>query len=66
MHVATAGLDSWRPGEPVVVFENGATASLDAWGDVPARVATFAPVLAYDRVPSGNPSGTGRSARRRT
>jgi pimeloyl-ACP methyl ester carboxylesterase len=49
MRVATAGLATRRPGEPVVVFENGATAPLDAWGDVPAHVAAFAPVVAYDR-----------------
>lgn len=49
MRVRTAGLDSREPGEPVVVFENGAVSPLEAWGDVPARVAAFAPVVAYDR-----------------
>lgn len=49
MRVATAGLEARRPGEPVVVFENGALSPIESWGDVPARVAAFAPVVAYDR-----------------
>lgn len=49
MRVATAGLDERRAGEPVVVFENGAVSPLESWGEVPARVAAFAPVVAYDR-----------------
>lgn len=60
MRVRTAGLDSRKPGEPVVVFENGAVAPLEAWGDVPAQVAAFAPVIAYDRSTIGQSEWDGK------
>ena len=49
MRVKTSGLDSREPGEPVVVFETGAFTPIEGWGELPARVAAFAPVVAYDR-----------------
>lgn len=49
MRVRTSGLEARRPGEPVVVFENGAVSPLEAWGEVPTLVAAFNPVVAYDR-----------------
>ncbi len=50
MHVQTYGLDKQRPEEiPVVIFENGALSPIDSWGEVPAQVASFAPVVTYDR-----------------
>lgn len=49
MRVRTSGLDSRKPGEPVVVFENGAVAPLESWGEVPKLVAAFSPVVVYDR-----------------
>lgn len=55
MRVHVQGLAMRRPGSPVVVFEAGATNSLDVWNRVLPGVATFAPVVAYDR------AGLGRS-----
>jgi pimeloyl-ACP methyl ester carboxylesterase len=49
------GLDQRRAGVPVVVFEAGATNSLEVWGNIPEQVAAWAPVVAYDR------AGLGRS-----
>lgn len=49
MRVRTSGLDARKPGEPVVVFENGAVAPLETWGEVPSLVAAFSPVIVYDR-----------------
>lgn len=40
---------------PVVVFESGAGMPLETWDPILEKVATFAPVVAYDR------SGTGQS-----
>lgn len=53
MRVWTSGLDLRKPGQPVVVFENGARAPIEAWGEVPGRVAPLAPVVAYDRTTVG-------------
>jgi pimeloyl-ACP methyl ester carboxylesterase len=38
---------------PTVVFENGGGASLELWGQVPARVSEFSRVVAYDRAGDG-------------
>jgi pimeloyl-ACP methyl ester carboxylesterase len=56
IRVGTAGFDNRKPDEPVVVFEGGASASLETWDSVLPSVAQFAPVVAYDR------AGTGQSA----
>ena len=56
MRVQVSGLESRKPGSPVVVFEAGATNSLDVWRSVLPQVAAVAPVVAYDR------AGLGRSA----
>ncbi|HEX6052257.1 MAG TPA: alpha/beta hydrolase [Gemmatimonadaceae bacterium] len=56
VRVQVAGLERRKPGSPVVVFEAGATNSLDTWRDVLPHVATAAPVVAYDR------AGLGQSA----
>ena len=56
MHIRTAGLASRRPGQPVVVFEAGGGQTADTWAPIFARVASFAPVFAYDR------RGLGKSA----
>jgi len=55
VRVQTIGLQDRRPGAPVVVFEAGATNSLEIWGGIPLQVASIAPVVAYDR------AGLGRS-----
>lgn len=56
MRAQAFGLESRRPGEAIVVFESGATNSLEIWGRVAPEVATFAPVVTYDR------AGLGQSA----
>jgi pimeloyl-ACP methyl ester carboxylesterase len=53
VRVQAIGLQGRRPGAPVVVFEAGASNSLDIWGDIPPRVASTAPVVAYDRAGLG-------------
>ena len=55
VRVQTIGLQDRRPGAPVVVFEAGASNSLEVWGGILPRVAPMAPVIAYDR------AGLGRS-----
>jgi len=55
MRVQLSGLDSRKQGTPVVVFEAGATQSLEVWRGVLPQVAAIAPVVAYDR------AGLGRS-----
>jgi pimeloyl-ACP methyl ester carboxylesterase len=62
MRVATAGVDAREPGAPVVVFENGAVSRLETWGDIPARVAEFAPVVTYDRSTVGESEWDGEQA----
>jgi pimeloyl-ACP methyl ester carboxylesterase len=55
MRVWDEGLDRRTPGQPVVILEAGATATLDSWRPVFADIARLAPVFAYDR------SGLGKS-----
>ena len=55
MRVLTRGLDRRGPGSPVLVFEAGATQSLDVWNGVLAALPEELPVVAYDR------AGLGRS-----
>ena len=55
LRVLTAGIESRKPGQPVVVFESGGSAPLETWDVLMPRVAAFAPIIAYDR------SGTGSS-----
>lgn len=56
VRVQTAGISTRRAGSPVVIFEAGATHSLDAWGGILRSVAADAPIVAYDR------AGLGQSA----
>lgn len=56
VRVQTAGISTRQAGSPVVVFEAGATNSLDVWGEIVRRVAADAPIVAYDR------AGLGQSA----
>jgi pimeloyl-ACP methyl ester carboxylesterase len=55
VRVQAIGLRDRRPGQPVVVFEAGASNSLEIWGGILPQVASMAPVVAYDR------AGLGRS-----
>jgi pimeloyl-ACP methyl ester carboxylesterase len=56
MRVWTAGLETRREGQPVIVLESGAGAGLESWTPVFDELAKVAPVIAYDR------RGTGGSA----
>ena len=49
MRVWTAGVETRRAGQPVVVFESGAGDGLESWRPVFDDVARLAPVVAYDR-----------------
>lgn len=53
VRVLAMNLDRRQAGEPVVVFEAGATQSLEAWSQVLPHVARRAPVVAYDRAGLG-------------
>jgi len=55
MRVQTAGWQHLESGRAIIVMENGAGAPVEAWQPVLAKLADFAPVLAYDR------SGVGES-----
>ena len=55
MRVRTAGLDSHKPGQPVIVFESGGSAPLETWNPIFAKLAANTPAVAYDR------AGTGQS-----
>ena len=57
MRVQTSGITTRQAGNPVVIFETGATHSLDAWGTILRSIAADAPIVAYDR------AGLGQSAR---
>jgi pimeloyl-ACP methyl ester carboxylesterase len=53
MRVLVRGLETRVQGSPVIVFEAGATNSLEAWSGVLPRLAGDAPVVAYDRAGLG-------------
>jgi pimeloyl-ACP methyl ester carboxylesterase len=53
IRVSTAGLESRTSRQPIVIFESGGSAPLETWDAILPAVATFAPVIAYDRVGTG-------------
>ena len=55
VRVQAIGLQDRRPGTPVIVFEAGASNSLEVWRGILPQIASTAPVVAYDR------AGLGRS-----
>lgn len=62
MHVQTYGLnEQWHEDIPTVVFENGALSPLESWGKVPSQVASFAPVVTYDRSTIGKSEWDGKT-----
>ena len=54
MRVHVRGLDGRRPGSPVLVFEAGATNSLEVWNAVLAALPDDLPAIAYDRAGLGH------------
>src|SRR5687768_7231640 len=56
MHVKFSGLENRKQGNPVIVFEAGATNSLEVWANVLSHVLGLGPVVVYDR------AGLGKSA----
>lgn len=61
VRVRTSGLENREPGQPVVVFEAGATNSLEAWDAVFSHLVGAAPLLAYDRAGLGESAWDGRT-----
>ena len=59
IRVGTAGFGNRKPGQPVVVFEGGASAPLETWDTVAPAVAQFAPVVTYDRAGAGQSAWDG-------
>jgi len=53
VRIQAIGLQNRRDGQPIVVFEAGATNSLEVWGGIVSEAATLAPVVAYDRAGLG-------------
>jgi len=53
VRIQALGLDTRRPGQPVVIFEAGASNALDVWSRVVPQVAALAPLVAYDRAGLG-------------
>ncbi len=43
------GIEKRKAGQPIVVFESGLGTPLDNWDTILNEVATFSPVIAYDR-----------------
>jgi pimeloyl-ACP methyl ester carboxylesterase len=56
LRVRTAGLHGCKAGQAAIIFESGGGAPLETWDPILSTVATFAPVVAYDR------AGTGQSS----
>lgn len=48
-HVLTRSLEQRRPGQPVLVFENGMGMGLGNWNNITDSLAKNAPVFLYDR-----------------
>jgi pimeloyl-ACP methyl ester carboxylesterase len=53
VRVQTIGLENRRAGQPIIVFEAGATNSLEVWGGIVPEAAKLAPAVAYDRAGLG-------------
>ena len=49
MRVISDGLDARGPHQPAVIFEGGAGSPIRVWDPIFSSVASFAPVVAYDR-----------------
>lgn len=60
IRIWTEGLESRQAGQPVLIFENGATSSIESWGDFPSRAANLAPVVLYDRATVGKSEWDGK------
>ena len=54
VNVLVKNLESRKPGQPVLVFENGMGVDLGSWRAVIDELSKTAPVLAYDRQGAGN------------
>ena len=60
VRVWTSGLEQRRPEQPVIVFENGSSSSLDSWGDFRETASQIGPVLFYDRATVGRSEWDGQ------
>jgi pimeloyl-ACP methyl ester carboxylesterase len=55
--ILTIGIEDRKPGEPVVIFQNGLGSTMATWDAVIEEVVPFAAVLAYDRPGTGESEG---------
>ena len=61
MRVQTAGMEKRKPGQPVVVFENGLGGTLEAWSIVFPFIEQFTPVFFYERAGIGQSESDGQA-----
>jgi len=60
MTVYTQGLEARKPGQPVVIFENGMGITLNNFDGIFEEVAKFTPFVAYDRTGIGKSENDGQ------
>jgi pimeloyl-ACP methyl ester carboxylesterase len=53
VRVQAIGLEARKPGQPVVIFEAGASNPLEVWSRVAPQIAAEAPLVSYDRAGLG-------------
>lgn len=61
VRVQSSGLADRQPGQPIVVFEAGATSTLEAWRSVVAQLVGTVPLIAYDRAGLGESEWDGQT-----
>jgi pimeloyl-ACP methyl ester carboxylesterase len=60
MAIYTSGLEKRKPGQPVVIFENGLGVTLNNWDAIFENMTTLAPFVAYDRTGIGKSENDGQ------
>ena len=61
LHASISGLENRKKGSPIIVFEAGASNSLEVWNRVFPDVTALAPVVAYDRAGLGKSEWDGKT-----
>lgn len=61
MHVQVAGMEKRKPGQPVVVFENGLAETLFVWKTIFPQIARFTSAFAYERAGIGQSDSDGQT-----
>ena len=57
--ILATGIENRKPGKPLVIFQNALGSTLETWDTVFEEVASFAPVLTYNRPGIGTSDGSG-------